>query len=86
MKKSKLNFELPTHVEVGDYHDFYQIQDVLRHVTKLPIKVEEMGFDNNSRSYIELVYVGNRRVGANNVLRKQLIKRCTDSTEELWGC
>ena len=66
----KVSFDLPTEVEVTDYHDFAHLEKDLRAVTKLKIKVSEVGFRDGL--YVGVVYVGAKPLTFVKELKKTL--------------
>lgn len=55
-----VTLKLPRLVTANDYHEFADIQRLLRIVTDRKVHVYEVGFDVDYSEYVAVVYVGRK--------------------------
>ena len=79
-----VGFSLPVKLGVGDYHEFDYMEKVFNKITKLKVKVREVGHDYDTGEYVGIAYMGDLRQGANKELRDKLVKHCVASERERW--
>lgn len=76
----KLNVNLPTTIEVRDYHAFSFLQCDMRNV--IPgIKIIEVGFNNETGKYVGFIYVGNLKDSTNKRIFNSVKKMIKDNEE-----
>ena len=62
---------VPRVIEVNDYHEFDEMERILRHLSK-KIRVAEIGWDEDRGAYIGLIHVN---TSAHKKLIKELIEK-----------
>lgn len=82
-KRNQVTVQFPFTYHADDYHEFAEAQDRLADALGIDVRIDEVGFDDATGTYVGVAYLG--RNGIPQRFVKALREAIDRDNDEMWG-